>query len=438
MNLSWLLNNIKTKLLRYHTPIVMVVDEPVLAIIQYILYFCIFYYIVIQGVVIDRGYESVYPISGDLRMGLSAPKSSECLDYTQLPYCSQFNGTKPIQTRAECKAFTTQDMLYPQSIVDRMNVVLFEQQRICPECPENQQWIATKSTFAANIELYSFKLMHSFKSAVRSGGSRDLKGKLVDHNGYVMKEFGEGRDKIYISEMLEAVGISLDDKTDIPSDDLWTNMMDYDNMTYNMSWGDTFRHQGIVLFINIHYVMDRAGDLSYEYRISRLSANDYSVKQSVRDFDYRTFNNSQFPYLNNAQVLNYHAVIRALLFIDGDYRVFSFPQLLLSIASATSLVAISYVILEILVTKIISNSKHYSEIKFWEGQTVNDIIELSRHITSANSPRSRSSISMKRGDDYISPYNDNGGRSGSASPHHSRSESHIAPNKMIKHTTIQF
>ncbi len=56
-------------------------------------------------------------------MDLKAPSSSETLNHNELPYCSQFNGStsnteiSAAQSRAPCKLFTTQDMLYPQAIL---------------------------------------------------------------------------------------------------------------------------------------------------------------------------------------------------------------------------------------------------------------------------------------------------------------------------------
>lgn len=220
--------NWKETLFSYHTPMSVVIENKCLALIHYVIAFTILGYVVGYNIIVDKGYLSKTKIINDIRFGLSSPKTR--VPTWNLPYCTQYNGSAPAHTQATCKKYAKPDIQYPSAIDDKINIAMFDSLRVCPNCPSKEKYYANQSYFVSNLEDYSIKILHSFYFDGHSGGSRDLFGKLVDPHGNIVQEFTPGgKDKISLQNILTAAqpGLTLDSPSDIPPDDLWTNMLDY-------------------------------------------------------------------------------------------------------------------------------------------------------------------------------------------------------------------
>lgn len=369
----------KRTLFSFETPLVLLMENVTLSILHYVILFGIFVHVVVNNIIINRGYESAVPITGDLRMGLKRPESLPPVH--SLPYCSQYNGTLPAKTQASCRSYTKKDIFIPASVSDFLNVAMFEQYRVCSGCPEIETWTGIRSTFTQGIENYSFNLIHSWYANQRSGGSRDLQGTLVGFDGEKLKTFEVGkRDAIVISDILAAAGVELDDRSDIPDEDLYTNMIDYANVTHDTSYGDTFRHQGLTIFFNIEYIVERDGTMKYEYHVHRLKGTDYSEKYNVRPLDTINYNGSNFTFYGDSKSIIYHGVLRIKFIISGELRQASFAEIMNQLGTGVTLLLITYIVVNLVVGKCLQHEPGYEQAKYWTVQTVQDVFPVNDNV----------------------------------------------------------
>eukprot|EP01079_Euglenida_sp_SAG-EU17-18_P011904 gene11905-2170_t len=168
---------------------------------------------------------------------------------------------------------------------------------------------------------------------------------LVDHDDHCVLDLNdcrnvsgcqEGRrngDILYISELLLAAGVTLDN----------VNTAKYPKETY--------RDSGSILLLQIKYSNDghELEDMQYKYKVSRLEGADSKIEQVIWGGN---------ESLVTQQVINRHT-LRIIAVQTGEIGQFNFQELLKTLVTALALLKIAKIVVELIVIRVLPHRKVY-------------------------------------------------------------------------------
>jgi len=213
-----------------------------------------------------------------------------------------------------------------------------------------------RSFYTTSPDLSYLQLRHQFQAreferrfganAATRGYSSNYKGKLVDKNGKVMKEFPADQpdDLLDVTTLLAAAGTSLDD--------------------IGLTQGNVIRSRralGAVISVSVYY-SNRKGDMTYTYSARLLDTPGFST--------YTYFYNGTTLEATRRALQRYGFLF--LFTVEGDVVRFDFQQLLIQFVAAAALLSVAAKLTDFVMLNLLPNKDNYSNAKFDEVSFSND------------------------------------------------------------------
>jgi len=368
------------------------IQDARLGIFKMLLLFLIAVYIAVFQLWRDGGYLQTEKISGVARFTLQQPtvdsdnnsgcdpKNTGCVndfsDPTTLSYCSQsslpYTGNKyPCQFYEHIGV----EHMFESSIIVDTRITSQREDLVC-ESPEDQTcptvYNATGSettNYAVDIEAFTvlFDTAVAATNLDITGQSSEMEGwLLVKDNKAFCSSSPDARtgwgsatftdtapcyikpnktsanlDYFQVETLLQAAGSSLDSETSAGS-------------------GETYRESGVTLIMQVDYTntLSWAGvadAIQYTYTPYLLGSTSFKMYDAV----YSGAND----YRQNRTLLNKHGVKIDLL-QGGDLGAFSFQQLLLSLTTSLTLLAVATVVTDYVALYLLPDKERYDEAKY--------------------------------------------------------------------------
>ena len=324
------------------------------------------------------------------------PAGTECYDafpnVTSLAYCRQSElPYKKVKKMCRFEESAATAMVFQSSLLVSTKGVELQQTKTCSANPQDPLYkdgvcdkvynTTSRDTFYyADIRNFSVNIYHSLEFPERVT-NRDIDGALyvgVDPwkkknsdavcarnpdamssfpNGYLTDispcyippvKAADGSDQYVLNEILAAGQVSLDHDTIGPN--------------------KTVRSVGTTIIFGVEYlnwkkweVMTRHTRPRYVYHITPLYNNTFESTEAIYD---------EYP---KTRTLLLRSGVRIVAVQSGSLRSFAFSQLLITLATSLTLLAITTTIVDIISTNLMSNSQLYKDYKFQETPDMSDV-----------------------------------------------------------------
>jgi len=386
-------------LFSYPTVKIVKIQDARLGVIRYSLTFFIMLYIGVIQLWKDGGYLMTEKVSGVARFSLQQPTIDDCNptdddclnDFTpleELPYCSQATDLVYYGPKYDCQYYENVGLqtLYDSSILITTRVTVRQEDLVCTSdldttCPRvfNVSKNTTEQTYyAADVEKFTVLFDTSVFATTLNvyGESSQMEGRLYVESNHALCAKEPSATYYFDSSLTnEAPCYIMPNKT---SANLDYFSLDYmmgaagSSLDDNSTSAKTFRYDGTTLVMQVEYTNTASwsgltGNITYTYKPKLLHSSSFKLYDNIWEGPFGN-------YRENRTLLNKHG-IKIDLVQTGFLSSFSFSNLLVSLTTSLTLLAVASVITDYIALFLMPDRLQYNEAKYELTEDFSDIRE---------------------------------------------------------------